>query len=195
MGGFGSGRPALHMTCEDSLKLDLAEPSTRRAINPYANSSGIWHWSRFGEEIAAISYVWSRCVSELTLRYRCNGAPVIQTIRLVRTQPRFGGERYWFCCPVSGMRVRVLYLPAGAQRWGSRHAYKLTYQSQRDCGLEHSIMRLLAHAGSPLAQGDMRQHGVRALREDRLWQRREERRDRRNAVRRVARSQQRAARG
>src|SRR5689334_21700656 len=87
MGGFGSGRPALHLTCEDSLKLDLAEPSTRRAINQHENSFGTWHWSRGGEEIASIGYVWSRHTCELALRFRCNGVAITQSIQLVQSQP------------------------------------------------------------------------------------------------------------
>src|SRR5215470_14872312 len=40
LGGFGSGRPATHITCEASLRLDLADPAMRRAINRCGNSAG-----------------------------------------------------------------------------------------------------------------------------------------------------------
>ena len=93
MGGYGSGKRALHASCEESLKLDLASPATRRALRPNGFSSGSWQWSCRGRQIGAIGYVWSGSLMQLTLRYNCSGEPVAQTITLARTTPRFGGER------------------------------------------------------------------------------------------------------
>lgn len=189
------GRYAEHNTREAALKIDLAEPAMRTAINRYSDGSGVWRWSYAGVETASIAFTWSRLAATLTLRYCCNGAPVTQTLRLTESFPHFGGRRFWFCCPFTGKPVRALYLPAGAKMWGGRAAYKLTYQSQRDSGLERSILRFLARAGSPLAQGERRQQSLYALQEERRWQRRDESSERRNAVRRIARRQRTLARG
>ena len=52
-------------------------------------------------------------------------------IHLDSTPCPLGGLRWWFICPLEGCerRVGVLYLPPGAERFGCRHCYNLTYQS------------------------------------------------------------------
>jgi len=56
-------------------------------------------------------------------------------VGVVATACNFGGERYWFICPLlkggyaCGRRVTKLYLPAGAKHYGCRHCYDLTYES------------------------------------------------------------------
>jgi hypothetical protein len=56
-------------------------------------------------------------------------------IRLTTTPCYFGGERYWFVCPLStddrycGRRVGVLY--KGGNYFGCRHCYDLTYMSKK----------------------------------------------------------------
>ncbi len=104
----------------------------------------------------------------LTLRQVCSGSPVEQIITLTATRPRFGGVRWWFCCPSSGARVRALFLPPGARRWASRTAHRLHYTSQRAGSTQREFSRMLAGA-----------EGAGA---------------RRNAVRRVARRQRVSAR-
>jgi hypothetical protein len=55
-----------------------------------------------------------------------------QTVRLVLTQPNFGGQRWWFLCPVTGSRVAKLYLPPGGRGFVGRRAAHLTYRSCRE---------------------------------------------------------------
>lgn len=125
------GGCATHETLENSLKLDLATPAIRAALKPYGSASGTWTWSSHGTDIATVNYIWVRFAAQLTLRYACNGEPITQVITLGRTAPHFGGSRWWFVCPVTGGRVRALYLPPGATRWASRVGHDLRYQSQR----------------------------------------------------------------
>lgn len=55
-------------------------------------------------------------------------------IPLATTSCHFGGERYWFVCPLSkngvycGRRAGVLY--QGGGYFGCRHCYELTYESR-----------------------------------------------------------------
>lgn len=194
MGGYGSGRPALHSTCEQSLKLDLASPATRRALRPNAWTHGSWTWSSHGREVGSINYIWWD--ARLILNYRCNGDAVSQTITLEMSTPQFGGKRWWFVCPLTGARVRALYLPPAAKLWGSRHAHKLTYQSQRESGQGRALLRLLARYGAwprnpKLATALMNERDPFGFAEERRW----EARKRRNAVRAIARRQQHAGPG
>ena len=193
MGGFGSGRPAQHVTCEAGLQIDLADPAIRTALSPNASIGGSWTWSSHGRVIASIGYVWSPSDARLVLRYNCNGAPIVQRITMTRSTPHFGGARWWFRCPFTGRRVRALYLPPGAREWGSRHAYKLTYQSQRESGAGRAMMGLLMRGGWPgdpaTAQALMRDPDPFGFREEQRWRRREKARERRNAVRRITNRQ------
>jgi hypothetical protein len=55
-------------------------------------------------------------------------------VPLLTTECNFGGERYWFECPIytngnyCGRRVGVLYL--GSKYFACRHCYDLTYSSK-----------------------------------------------------------------
>lgn len=191
MGGYGSGRPAQHVTCETGLKIDLADPAIRNALNPDTNMGGSWAWSSRGREIASIGYVWSPQDAQLVLRYNCSGVPIEQRIRMTRSTPHYGGARWWFCCPFTGRRVRALFLPPGAREWGSRHAYRLTYQSQRESGADRTMMRLLMRGGWPsdpaLARAALHDPDPFGFREEARWERRDKARSRRNAIRRITR--------
>lgn len=194
MGGFGSGRSAQHATCEDSLKLDLAEPAIRAALHPSRNTNGVWTWSSQGRSIASISYVWNAREHQLTLSYTCSGKPVVQRIALTSSTPNYGGKRWWFYCRFSRRRVRVLYLPSGAREWAGRHAYDLRYRSQREVDVGRSMLGLLSRCKS--WPGDTAMAAALAKRSDPLgfkeearWERREQAQERRNAIRRLARRQ------
>lgn len=198
MGGYGSGRPAVHSTCEESLMLDLASPATRKALRPNAWNSGTWAWSSHGRQIASIGYQWWGVDARLTLNYNCNGAPVTQTIILTRSTPNFGGERWWFVCPLTGARVRALYLPPGAKLWGSRGGHDLVYQSQRESGRDRAVFRMLTRRGpwpgDPLLAAALEDaRDPFGFAEDRRWERRCEARKRRNEVRRIVRRQREGA--
>lgn len=141
------GRAAELVTVESCLAIDLAAPGVRTSLMPGQNRSGVWQWSLAGRRLAAIRYHWvGACggAPELSLSFAVNGASVAQRIHLAATRPRFGGARWWFVCPVTGRRARVLFLPPGRSRFGSRLAYRLTYQSRRERPLPEVIARLLA---------------------------------------------------
>jgi hypothetical protein len=173
----------------------MASPATRKALRPCSHSRGAWTWSRGGRDIASIGYAWSAASQRLTLRYNCDGAPMEQTITVLSTAPPFGGARNWFRCPFTSKAVRALYLPPGARLWGSRHAYSLRYQSQREGGKDRALFRMLSRHGSwpedeplRLALLDRDPFGFR---KEAGVQRRGDARIRRNEIRRIARSHKR----
>lgn len=65
-----------------------------------------------------------------------------QRIRLSYTQPHYGGKRWWMHCPVNGARVGKLYMPPGAEKFASRTAWRLGYQSQRNTPRDAAFERL-----------------------------------------------------
>jgi hypothetical protein len=59
-------------------------------------------------------------------------------IGMQTTQPRLGGVRWWFKCPMvcsngrpCGRRVQMLYLPPNGRQFGCRGCHHLWYESQR----------------------------------------------------------------
>ena len=78
------------------------------------------------------------------------GKLVAYPVLLDITIPYFGGRRWWFRCPNHGhdvdagvedhvhdgdacdRRVRILYRPPGAARFGCRLCHRLTYQSRQE---------------------------------------------------------------
>jgi len=60
------------------------------------------------------------------------------TIVITTTPCHFGGERYWFHCPIFSYgrvchrRVGKLYLPPRAEHFGCRRCHNLTYRKQKE---------------------------------------------------------------
>ena len=85
----------------------------------------------------------------LQLTYTASGNPMDYRVRLVTTQPTYGGRRWWFLCPLACMdggpprRVAKLYLPPGGRYFGSREAYGLTYTSCQESGMYDGLFRRL----------------------------------------------------
>lgn len=138
MGGFGSGRHGGRPTADMSKKIDLAWMIRTGRATPGQWVSGSLSWSCGGESAGWISYsanMQDPSNSELTLTFsRGTGAEredVKQRIRLVFTEPNFGGRRWWMICPYKHIRVGKLYLPNGGDRFASRKAWRLAYNSQR----------------------------------------------------------------
>jgi hypothetical protein len=100
-----------------------------------------WHWSREGEVQASTgaSVQGSEDGATSVLDYTLNGSPVMQRIRLAASRCRFGGVRWLAVCPNTARRGAHLYIGrAGAL---SRHAYRLAFNSQRECPLNRSFRR------------------------------------------------------
>jgi hypothetical protein len=110
---------------------------TGRAV-PGQWISGSLYWNCGGQQTGSISYVANMedpNASYLRLNYwRGSGGDrehVEQKVRLVFTEPNYGGQRWWMVCPYKRIRVAKLYMPNGGDRFAGRKAWRLAYQSQR----------------------------------------------------------------
>lgn len=130
------GRP----TVEAGLTVDIQLMLRRGWMRDGSRDlGGSLDWSRRGERFASIGYSYDTSDPDhawLSLNYTLapyRGEPehVEQRVTLTATQPNFGGRRWWMICPFSGCRVAKLHLPPGGDRFASRKAWRLGYQSQR----------------------------------------------------------------
>jgi hypothetical protein len=86
--------------------------------------------------------------------YRWGGQGAFQeadsSVGLEATQPRFGGLRWWFLCPLApagrscGRRVGKLFLPPHQRYFGCRHCHDLTHRSCQESHKDDALARLLA---------------------------------------------------
>jgi hypothetical protein len=148
MGGPGSRnhyhwwRPNKKSIVEDCRSLDanrwMREGILKAGI--WQSGSSCWYRDAERKQIAStISYEldtaglapWVR----LAYTFTKSGEDFDCKIRLTVTRPHFGGQRWWFICPLGvngrpcGRRVGKLYLPPGARYYGCRRCYGLTYRS------------------------------------------------------------------
>lgn len=149
MGGFGSGRYGGRPTADMSKRIDLAWMIRTGRATPGQWISGSLSWNCGGEHAGSVSYTAN--MEELFDSYlRLNfwrGAGddrehVEQKIRLVFTEPHYGGRRWWMACPYRHIRAAKLYMPNGGDRFASRKAWRLAYQSQRVAHRDRSFEKL-----------------------------------------------------
>lgn len=138
MGGFNSGRSGGRPTADMSKRIDIAWMIRKRLAVPGRTIAGTLHWNIGGDPAGSISYAADMRdldAAELRLSYtRGEGDErehVNQTVRLVYTEPNYGGRRWWLICPYRGNRCGKLYLPNWGDRFAGRRAWRLGYRSQR----------------------------------------------------------------
>lgn len=124
---------------EDCLALDLARLMRLGPICDGMAAHGEFLWSIDGAKIGAVRFRLDLRFPEaatLDLNFQVtpgNGGTrkISQRVFLCSTRPNFGGRRWWMRCPISGKRVRVLYLLPGEEKFAGRSALNLSYRIER----------------------------------------------------------------
>ena len=146
MGGMGSGRRgAHHHVVEHCLTLDLPPMIRRGWVRDGHRGTFRLRFSQTGERIRLFYDLRDPDEAWLELNYRqflhTDAQPeVAQHIPLTFTKPHFGGRRWWMVC--DGQRMAKLYMPPGGNRFGSREAWGLVYNSQREDAFGRAFGRL-----------------------------------------------------
>lgn len=163
MGGNGSGRHSSYdarQTVEDCLVLDvnkLARDGMIRIRQPPWQGTLTWTNTRTGERTASVRYTctgsgdnWTFTLIYTVTRRDGGKQDVRLPIYLQTTEPRFGGTRWWFTCPLAvkgnscRCRVGKLYLPPGGLYFGCRRCYDLTYTSCQESHKYDRLFRFIA---------------------------------------------------
>lgn len=124
---------------EDCLNLDLAWLMRLASIRAGQSGNGEVKWAVDGNAIGTLRFRLDIREAEnarLYLRYSpaeqlAERKHVRQVIALTTTAQNLGGRRWWMRCPITGERVRNLYLPTATDRFASRKAWRLAYRVER----------------------------------------------------------------
>lgn len=136
MGGPGSGRGQIgKATTTSALELDV-RVLQRGALMSQTGHAVTVAWSVRGISVMALDVgVIPDGVQLMYCRERRGQGwvRIEQQVRLEPTACTFGGQRYWFRCPVAGCARRVAKLYLGErERFACRHCCRLVYESQRE---------------------------------------------------------------
>ena len=134
-----SGRRDGKLLVEDCLTLDLAWLMRLAPIGDGQSGIGEINWRVDGDPVCSLRFrldLLSKETVRLVLHYSVatsngNTKPARQLVALATSSQHLGGHRWWMRCPVSGERVRCLYLPPGGDRFASRAALGLSYRVER----------------------------------------------------------------
>ena len=155
MGGFNSGRRGGQATVESCASFVLSVDTVMRGYTKALRKCDLplpsddqplslpWNtlrWTQSGKSAspAKVEIRLELRARDGTARLRYDIDHVTQktgpqdySVSMLATPCRFGGQRWWWICPVTRKRVGKLYLPNGGDRFLSRSAYRLTYACQR----------------------------------------------------------------
>jgi hypothetical protein len=130
MGRVHSGKRGGKPLVEDCFTLDLAWIMRLGPIGDGQAGSGEIKWRVDG--VPSQSARFRLDLRELeSARLTICSEMISQVVTLTTVPQNFGGRRWWMRCPVTGERVRCLYLPPGGARFASREALGLSYRVER----------------------------------------------------------------
>ncbi len=137
-------------TVEDCRSVSIAFLNKHGYFSEPCYMSGTISWTNgYDEQTASISIAVSTLDGENHIRFQYTTTDhdsgektkYDYKVQLTTTPCNFGGIRYWFICPLSkngvycGRRVAKLYKAPGANYFGCRHCYDLSYESRNESRL------------------------------------------------------------
>ena len=126
-------RPRQRACLEEGLKLNLNKLMRDGCIAPNARTSWMSSWTDCytGGEIAHAYFTARVTELEGSLLIRMDESE--QSVVLTPRPRHFGGQQWYFVCTVTNRLASVLWMPLGASRFCSRHAWgnrRVAYASQ-----------------------------------------------------------------
>jgi hypothetical protein len=150
---MGSGdwlRTNSKSTVEESISISIGRILNNRRFT--FNGNLVLPWAS-GRKFSIGYSVTTSAGNCLTLVYRWRANEVVRIpIRLQTTSTQFGGERWWFTCPLiahgvaCNRRVGKLYLSPAAKYFGCRKCLGLTYRSCKSAHFAERREKFLAKA-------------------------------------------------
>ena len=134
-------------TVEDCRSVSISFLKKHDYLSEPCCKSGIIFWKNWlGEQTSSIGIMVSTLYGDNYVRFQytitkwSTGEKIKcdYKVQLTTTPCHFGGIRYWFICPLNkngvncGRRVGVLFCAPGANYYGCRHCFDLTYESRNE---------------------------------------------------------------
>jgi hypothetical protein len=136
-------RPRKRVRLEDGLKLDLNK-LVREGFLPRGNEpltiSTQWTSNRRDVIASAVSTIQKEGEDRASIRIVVVGKPE-ERLELVAQPRHFGGQQWYFRCPVTNRKCSVVWLPPGADRFCSRQAWgkQVAYSTQFESPFDRAI--------------------------------------------------------
>jgi len=118
---------------QEGLKLDINVLARRGLIAPgSATGPHAIRWVNSDGEVIASGWISADMQGDTEGWLHIQIGQLDQTITLVTFARHYGGQQWFFVCPITKSRASVLWLPRGAQQFASRHAWpgQVAYRSQ-----------------------------------------------------------------
>lgn len=139
-------RTKRHTIIENALCLDLYRCFDREDLKLQFWGFGPIPVSRWGDGHGYINAKFDFSDHQnawLCLEFDANGKKIEQLITLKPKARRpFGGQQWFFQCPLTGQNVRKLYLPCFGNRFLSRQAHNLKFATERMSKTDRDIDRV-----------------------------------------------------
>jgi hypothetical protein len=134
-------------TVEDCRSVSISFLKKHDYFSSYGYTSGVITWTHgwsgnknsIGIGVFVDEYEkYARFYYTVTDRNSGEKTDYDYKVQLTTTSCNYGGVRYWFICPLyrsgvyCGRRIGTLYCPPGANYYGCRHCYNLSYESRNE---------------------------------------------------------------
>lgn len=124
------------LTVEDCIALDTAMLRKRDMLLDWMDHRLPLQWQLDGALVGDIflTTTFTGDIAYPTMRIdgTCFGRPIVQTVKLVSREMRFGGKRWYFVCQKTKRHCCKILLPPGAAAFASVKGWNVAYRSQRD---------------------------------------------------------------
>jgi hypothetical protein len=132
-------RPRKRVCLEDGLKLDLNK-LLRDGVWPHGNEARIviTEWTSNLRGVIASALITVRKEAEDGASLKVALGELEQRLDLIGQPRHFGGQQWYFLCPVTHKKCSVVWLPPGAdcfcsrQAWGKQVAYSTQFEAPFD---------------------------------------------------------------
>ena len=142
MGGYGSGRRTNRPTTDDCITLTLSHLKLLGLPKRDCLSRRVVTWSSQGHKTAELTVVADAYYLDpqpsLKFTGYARGQRVDCTVALTCVPMRFGGERWYALCPMTGRKCTTLIIPPGRSRFASVKGWNVAYGSQRECDIHRA---------------------------------------------------------
>jgi hypothetical protein len=115
-------RPGKRERLEEGLKLDLNKLMRDGLGQPGKHLVTIWWFHSYSNDEIASGCLSLTRESEDRARVRIMMGKIDQRIDLVAQPRHFGGQQWYFTCPITRRKCSVIWMPPGKARFASRQA-------------------------------------------------------------------------